>query len=107
MNRASSIRKKFYGIRNKSPGTDGRSGSSRETIIISNDLPLTYSKVSFLLSDTGSLDRDRILIFSTERNLKIQIDNWLVDGTFAVSTDLFYQLFTINTFFEGLNIILL
>ena len=101
------MRQKIHKIREKGPGTDGRNGSSRETINKSNDLLLTYSKESFLLSDTGSLDKDRILIFSTERNLKIQIDNWFVDGTFAVSPDLFYQLFTINTFFEGLNIILL
>jgi len=55
----------------------------------------------FLIFDSEA-SQDRILIFSTENNLKLmdQSTNWLVDGTFKTVPSLFYQLFTIHVLIQ-------
>jgi hypothetical protein len=55
----------------------------------------------FLIFDSGA-SQDRILLFSTENNLKLmdRSTNWLVDGTFKTVPSLFYQLFTIYVFIQ-------
>ena len=88
----------------KGPGEKGDNGISRETIVLSEDMLLSYSQEVFLLVDSGKDDANRILIFSTKSNLSIEIENWFIDGTFAVCPELFYQLYTINTFYKGKNL---
>ncbi|KAK4884135.1 hypothetical protein RN001_000406 [Aquatica leii] len=52
----------------------------------------------FLLFDSG-LSEDRILLFSTERNLSYMEHSrqWYIDGTFKVAPPLFHQVYTIHT----------
>ena len=64
-------------------------------------IPDLYSKTKtgedFLLFDSGP-SVDRILIFSTRKNLQLlaQCRNWFSDGTFKVVPPLFDQLYTIH-----------
>lgn len=53
----------------------------------------------FLFFDSGKDDLDRVLIFTTDRNLSILncAESTFVDGTFSVSPEIFYQIFTINS----------
>ena len=48
-------------------------------------------------------DKERILIFTTERNLEYLNKNqhWFVDGTFDVAPSVFTQLFTIQANVNG------
>ena len=57
----------------------------------------TFGGKQFLLAEDGEGDV-RIIIFSTEENLRILIDAEaiFVDGTFHTCPDLFYQIFTIH-----------
>ena len=54
--------------------------------------------------DRGKDDPNRILIFSTKSNLNIEIENWFINGTFAVFPELYYQIYTINIFVKGKNL---
>ena len=55
-----------------------------------------------LLFDSGP-GNDRIVIFSTTRNLKLmcECDNWFADGTFKTSPPLFSQVYIIHGFKEN------
>lgn len=61
-------------------------------------LQVTSRNTNFLLWDSGPDDSRRILMFGTEKNLKVlqDKDNWHVDGTFKVAPELFFQVFTIH-----------
>jgi len=56
-----------------------------------------YEEESFLLSDSGYGDRNRILIFvkGSVRNWINQVENIFVDGTFKLAPKLFAQIFVI------------
>lgn len=58
---------------------------------------------SFLLHDSGEGDSERILIFATERNLSClaQATTWFADGTFKVTPEQFYQLYTVHATVNG------
>ena len=59
---------------------------------------------NFLLYDSGQGAREnRLLIFSTQRNLDIlqRSTNWAMDGTFDVAPPLFSQLYSIHSQFGG------
>ena len=63
-------------------------------------------KLDFLIlfyDDTGSDDKNRILIFTTDRNIEFlnSHPDWYGDGTFDVSPELFKQLFTIQACVKG------
>lgn len=59
----------------------------------------------FLLYDSGAIE-NRILVFSTEDNLKAlsKSNNWYVDGTFKTVPLIFNQLFMIHGIQENLSI---
>ena len=50
--------------------------------------------VPFLLQDSGKDDKQRVLTFggATMKNLMNLSNTWLVDGTFNMSPDIFYQI---------------
>lgn len=63
-------------------------------------IPATYSKIKdepFLLYDSGPV-QDRLLIFSTKKNLAhmARCDHWYADGTFNTAPQLFSQIYTIH-----------
>jgi hypothetical protein len=79
-----------------------RQGSSQApSSLVELIIPDLYSKTKtgedFLLFDSGS-SVDRILIFSTRKNLQLlaQCRHWYCNGTFEVVPPLFEQLYTIH-----------
>jgi len=73
--------------------------STLAEIIIIEPYTLTLSNHPFLLYDSGVDDANRIILFSTEQNLKILASDqchWFIDGTFKSSPQLFTQLLTVH-----------
>lgn len=86
-----------------------RSRNSESEVTITNplttnelELPLAYTTTSrnenFLLFDSGSDCKERMLVFGTKENLNLlqQAKHWYVDGTFKSVPSLFYQLYTLH-----------
>ena len=75
---------------------------------IPQQFQVTHSDEPFLLYDsTSGIDTsNRILIYSTETNLRAltTTGHWFADGTFKVAPELFYQVFTIHALVDN-NII--
>ncbi|KAB0801401.1 hypothetical protein PPYR_01533 [Photinus pyralis] len=69
----------------------------REEIIFPEEFTITTNGELFLLHDSGPVN-DRILIFSTARNINLlaMSQHWYADGTFKVVPPLFLQLYTIH-----------
>jgi hypothetical protein len=69
----------------------------REEIIFPEEFTVTENGDHFLLYDSGPRN-DRILIFSTARNINLlaTAQHWYADGTFKVVPPLFLQLYTIH-----------
>ncbi|XP_030072563.1 FLYWCH-type zinc finger-containing protein 1 [Microcaecilia unicolor] len=67
-------------------------------IDIPSGLCSTFRKSNFLLWDSGVGDDNRILMFGTMENLQILEENnhWFIDGTFKISPELFFQVFSIH-----------
>ncbi|CAI6369505.1 unnamed protein product [Macrosiphum euphorbiae] len=72
---------------------------------IPDQFRLTLDGDNFLLYDSGDSDiyEDRILLFSTERNLNLLKDSehWFSDGKFSSCPNLFYQFYTIHSVFHS------
>ena len=68
---------------------------------IPNEYRQSLNDDAFLLYDSGAAN-DRILIFSTRRNLQLlsRSEHWYADGTFKVVPSIFTQLYTIHAFIE-------
>lgn len=69
----------------------------RRDITVPGIYTQTENQEQFLLFDSGPED-NRILIFSTRRNLQLlaRSDHWYADGTFKTAPPLFSQLYTIH-----------
>ncbi|CAF0959112.1 unnamed protein product [Didymodactylos carnosus] len=65
-------------------------------------LTVTSCGDKFLRSDTGS-GPDRTLIFASSKQLDIlqSCDDFLVDGTFKVVPEIFYQLYVVHAIYRG------
>ena len=57
----------------------------------------------FLQQDSGKDDKEQILIFgdATMKNLLNLSNTWLVDETFKLSPEIFYQIYTIHVELNG------
>ncbi|XP_035231949.1 uncharacterized protein LOC118203773 [Stegodyphus dumicola] len=68
-----------------------------EELVIPEQFSKTLKEEKFLLYDSG-VQTDRILIFSTLRNLDFMAEcpNWFADGTFKATPPLFSQIYTIH-----------
>jgi hypothetical protein len=57
-----------------------------------------------LLYDSGIDSPARILIFSTETNLRAltTTGHWFADGTFKTAPELFYQIYTIHALVDNI-----
>ena len=66
-------------------------------LIIPDDYRSTFDGKPFLLFDSGPVE-NRILIFSTQKNLQLlqKCEHWFADGTFSTSPNLFYQIYTVH-----------
>lgn len=71
---------------------------NRAELIIPEELKLTHKKELFLLYDSGVGDVNRMLIFSTSRNIGLlaSSNHWYADGTFKTVPLIFEQLYTIH-----------
>lgn len=65
---------------------------------IPQEYKVTHRDEPFLLYDSGTDSPNRILIFSTETNLRAltTTGHWFSDGTFKTAPELFYQIYTIH-----------
>ena len=65
----------------------------------------TYANEEFLQFDSGP-GRNRVLLFSTKRNLSFlrTVDHWYMDGTFKTCPSLFTQLYTIHGAKDGTSL---
>lgn len=74
--------------------------------IVPENMQTTENGDRFLQYDSGSDDPKRIIIFSTESNMRLlsKIKHWFADGTFDNCPNFFAQLYTIHGYYE--NVIL-
>lgn len=70
------------------------------------NLRVTNNGQPFLLHDSGPEDADRLLIFAAPRMVQLLRDyeEWFVDGTFKVSPEIFYQVYTVHVLVGGTTI---
>ena len=73
-----------------------------QDITFVGDWTRTIQGEDMLLADSGDNHPERIIIFSTKKNLEIlcNSDCIYLDGTFKSCPDLFYQLITLHAFVE-------
>ena len=76
----------------------GNNPTTLKDVAIPSELLLTLRGESFSAYDSGSDDRERFLIFSTEQNLDLleHTPQGHADGTFKCCPALFYQLFKVH-----------
>lgn len=68
-------------------------------LIIPQQYTVTLKNEQFLLFDSGIQDKERILLFSTNRNLELLSETnseWFMDGTCKTAPNLFAQILTIH-----------
>ncbi|KAK9686123.1 hypothetical protein QE152_g37434 [Popillia japonica] len=74
----------------------------RQEIEFQEEFTKTFNGEDFLLYDSGP-EENRILIFSTRRNLQL-LSHWYADGTFKTVPLLFNQLYTIHGLKENASV---
>ena len=77
--------------------------ASLQQLIIPDEWKLTGEAIprTFLFHDTGSEERQRVVVYAAEEQLRLlcQSDTWYMDGNFAMSPSIFEQLYVIRTQF--------
>lgn len=65
-------------------------------------LQVSLKKESFVIHDSGVGDRNRILVFATQRNIDLlaRAKVWFMDGTFKVTPSIFFQVYTIHVMYK-------
>ncbi|RNA32767.1 hypothetical protein BpHYR1_049728 [Brachionus plicatilis] len=68
------------------------------SLTIPTELTKTYKNKLFYFADSGSNDRNRVILFTTEDNLKLlsKFNDWYCDGTFDISPTLFKQVYSFH-----------
>lgn len=91
------IRQVISRVRKEKSGY-GANAKTLDTIIIPDNLKNTYRGSLFYYSNSGVNDPNRVLIFTTDENLRLleKHGDWYCDGTFSITPVLFYQLYTIH-----------
>ena len=81
----------------------GNNPTTLKDVAIPSELHLTLRRNNFLAYDSGSDDRERFLIFSTEQNLDLleSTPQWHADGTFKSCPAFFNQLYTVHGVLNG------
>ena len=97
-----SLTKKENSIRTSCRKRQGENRTDAPTPI---DRPFDIAEEfkTFLLKNSGEDDSERILIFgdTTIKNLFNFSKRWLIDGTFKLSPDICYQIYTIHIELKG------
>lgn len=92
------VRKMIHRKRKARPDAAGHDPKKRCDIIIPEEYKLSLKNENFLFYDSGHGDKERILIFSTENNMKRleKANHIYCDGTFSSCPLIFQQIFTIH-----------
>jgi hypothetical protein len=63
----------------------------------------TYKDARFYWDDSGKKDKNRVILFTTEKNLELlnKYHDWMGDGTFDISPTSFKQVYSIHIIYEG------
>ncbi len=77
----------------------------RKDITFNNGITTLSSGEDFLYFDSGNVE-NRILVFTTKRNLELVLrsEHWYADGTFKTSPLLFTQLYTLHGLKENISL---
>lgn len=72
-------------------------------IKIPDELKKTYRNEEFYWDDSGSDDKNRVIVFTTEKNLSLLNDycDWYADGTFDISPTFFKQIYSLHIIKNG------
>jgi hypothetical protein len=84
--------------------TYGDNPKSIADIIVPIDLTvILVNKEPFVWKDSGYGDPDRIIVFTTESNIKLLIAHkqWFADGTFEVAPLIYKQMYNISASIRG------
>jgi hypothetical protein len=84
--------------------TYGDNPKSIADIIVPIELTVTLvNKEPFVWKDSGYGDPDRIIVFTTESNIKLLIAHkqWFADGTFEVAPLIYKQMYNISASIKG------
>ena len=105
MSKKDAIRQLIMRTRNKA-AAHGFNAKSIADLEIPDSLRLTYKGKKFYWDDSGKSDKNRIILFTTETNLKLldKYLDWYVDGTFDISPTIFKQVFTFHIQIEGTDL---
>ena len=95
-----SIRRLIIRTRNTGPGYNAQTLAELD---IPESLQTTEKGKKFYYGDSGKSDKNRVIFFSTDENLKLLSTNndWYMDGTFDIAPAIFKQVYTIHILFRG------
>ncbi|RNA04922.1 hypothetical protein BpHYR1_050747 [Brachionus plicatilis] len=84
------MRRQIIRTRNSNAGYQKES-KCLDKVEISQELTKTYKGVKFYYDDSGKTDKNRVIFFTTDQNLKLlsTYRDWYCDGTFDISPTLF------------------
>ena len=80
----------------------GAKSASLKTLVVTPPLQKSLLGEKFLLFDSCFNGNDRVICFSTKKNLRrlLEADQWLANATFRSSPKIFRQLWSIHAQFE-------
>ncbi|CAF1126577.1 unnamed protein product [Brachionus calyciflorus] len=98
-----SIRRQIIRTRNKEKGYYKNNPQSLSELEIPDELKTTFKGYKFYFGDSGKTDKNRIIFFTTEQNLKIlgTYPDWYSDGTFDIAPNIFKQVYTLHVDIRG------
>ena len=96
------IRQMINRARNNKAGY-GFNAKCLSKVDIPENLQYTYKEEKFYWDDTGAGDKNRIILFTTAKNLALldKYHDWLGDGTFDISPTFFKQVYSVHILVNG------
>ena len=100
MTKKDAFRQIINRLRNKKAGF-GVNAKCLKLLEIPENLRSTYSEQKFYWDDTGNDDKNRIIIFTTQKNLELleRHQDWYCDGTFEIAPTFFKRYILIEICF--------
>ncbi|CAF0921710.1 unnamed protein product [Brachionus calyciflorus] len=102
LSKPEALRKMIVRERNKNTlgSLVGFNAKTLSEIFITETQKKTYNNELFYWDDSGSHDKNRVLIFTTKTNLEFlnNYNDWYCDGTFDIAPTFFKQCYTIHIY---------